>query len=187
MPKTHAKKLTSCRSNNPFWNGIWFTQREGVQLICLLNNIIIQLLKVQVWICFTIFQFLFQLGINKGTVPTDAGITLTTQRFYFLHRYSGDLFLDQPDGFTIERRHLGGNYYPIHFYDGSVVIRYAYEEEARTCQRNSVDSGDEAPTRHRSRWTSTFMKVVHLPCNLSFSWEFEDTISFETSMGMYNP
>lgn len=68
-------------------------------------------------------------------MPTGVGVTLTTQRFYFLHRFKDDLLLGQPQGDCIERRHLGGNYYAIRFYDGSVVIRYAYESEASQVQK----------------------------------------------------
>lgn len=74
---------------------------------------------------------MFQLVTADGEPkPTPEGITLTTQRFYYLHLNSEDLtsetFPTRP--MRRERRHLGYHYYATRISDGSVVLRYDKNE-----------------------------------------------------------
>lgn len=87
----------------------------------------------------------------KGFIPTCRGVTLTTQRFYYLHAYRDDLMCESPGPRRRERRHLGGNYYAIRKYDGDVVIRYGDEEEPAVAPVDPVATAPRIPLEDVAR------------------------------------
>lgn len=62
--------------------------------------------------------------------PTPEGVTLTTQRFYYLYLNGEDLTADTLPKRPVrrERRHLGYHYYATRLSDGCVALRYDKED-----------------------------------------------------------